>query len=124
MAFLLDTNVVIFLYEESSRLPEKVKVRLLEGDVPIFISVISAWEYNQKRKKKPKELPISFEDLIANIPYQPLDFVFDINNYAESLPLIHRDPFDRMLIAQAIYYDLTLVTADKEVAQYPVKTLW
>jgi PIN domain nuclease of toxin-antitoxin system len=124
LSLLLDTNVLIFLYEESPQLSLKAKRRLIEGDELIFISVISAWEYNQKRKKNPGLLPVSFEQLIAQIPYQPLDFAYDLNVYAESLPLIHRDPFDRMLIAQALYYDFTLVTADKEMARYPVKTLW
>ena len=52
------------------------------------------------------------------IPRQPLDLAFEIYRYAESLPLIHKDPFDRMLIAQAQVEGLTLLTADATIARY------
>lgn len=55
---------------------------------------------------------------------QRLDLKFGLHRYAEELPAIHHDPFDRMLIAQALDNDLTLVSADKVVRSYPVPTFW
>ena len=55
---------------------------------------------------------------------ETVGFDFPLHAYAESLPLIHRDPFDRMLIAQALHHDMTLVTSDETIRRYPVRTLW
>ena len=56
--------------------------------------------------------------------FRPLDIPFEIRRFAETLPPIHSDPFDRMLIAQALDLELTLVTADQTIRSYPVATLW
>lgn len=124
MSFLLDTNVIIWLTSEPNRVPETVRNILREDDNPRFVSVVSGWEYGQKRLLCSAELPHPFERLIASISVHRLDLSFAVHGYAESLPLIHRDPFDRMLIAQALYHDLTIVTSDKAIRRYPVKTLW
>jgi PIN domain nuclease of toxin-antitoxin system len=124
VSLLLDTNVLIWLAHVPKRVPAVVHSELQFGKTDKYVSVVSAWEYGQKRKLKPLELPFSFESLIAHIPAVYLDFEFELYRYAESLPLIHRDPFDRMLIAQALHHDLTLVTSDTDIHKYPVKTLW
>ena len=112
MAFLLDTNIIIWLGYGNPELPTKVSELLLSGSAPIFISVVSGWEYEQKRKLRPDEFSLPFSEVILEIPHQPLDFEFAVYRYASSLPLIHRDPFDRMLIAQALAEPLRLVTHD------------
>ena len=124
MAFLLDTNVIIWLGYGDPKLPTKVLDLLLSGNEPNFISVVSGWEYEQKRKLRPREFTLSFSDIISEIPHLPLDLKFDIYRYAESLPLIHRDPFDRMLIAQAIHHDLEFIASDEAIHQYPVRIFW
>ena len=90
----------------------------------MFVSVVSAWEYEQKRRRRPDEFSISFLEVCEGLPHQPLDLAFDVHRYAATLPMIHRDPFDRMLIAQAIHHDLTLIASDDHIRQYPVRTLW
>jgi PIN domain nuclease of toxin-antitoxin system len=124
MQILLDTNVLIWLYNDDRRLSKAVVQRLRRGDDEAFISVVSGWEYGQKRLKWPGQLAVSFDVLIASVPHEPLALEFDVHRFSESLPLIHRDPFDRMLIAQAIYHDLTLIASDEKMRRYPVKTLW
>ncbi len=89
----------------------------------VWISVVSGWEYGLKRSRYPHQLPEPFERMLMH-DYQPLDLTFGLHRYAEDLPAIHNDPFDRMLIAQALKNDLTLVTADKIVRSYPVPTFW
>lgn len=97
---------------------------MLAGEAPVFISVASGWEYEHKRRLRPHDLPLSFIEICAEIPHQPLDLAFDVHRYAATLPMIHRDPFDRMLVAQAIHHDLTLIASDEHIRQYPVRTLW
>ena len=121
---MLDTNVVIWLFEDDRRLSANALAILVSGEAPIFISVLSAWEYEQKRRRRPDELKPSFLEVCKDIPHEPLDLTFDAHRFAATLPMIHRDPFDRMLIAQAIHHDLTLVASDDHIRQYPVRTLW
>lgn len=124
MRLLLDTNVIIWSARDSGRLTSRVREIIASDDCSLFISVMSAWEYGQKRLLKPLELPFSFESLVDGLPHQKVDFPFPAAKFAEDLPLIHRDPFDRMLIAQAILLDLTIVTSDADIHKYPVKTFW
>ena len=124
MRLLLDTNVIIWSARDSGRITDRAQKAIASDDAPLCISVMSAWEYGQKRLLKPLELPLSFEHLIEGLPHQKIDFPFECAKFAESLPLIHRDPFDRMLIAQAILLDLTIVTSDTDIHKYPVKILW
>ena len=124
MAFLLDTNIIIWLGYGDPKLPTKVLDLLLSGNEPNFISVVSGWEYEQKRKLRPQEFTLPFSDIISEIPHLPLDLGFDIYRYAESPPLIHRDPFDRMLIAQAIHHDLEFIASDEAIHKYPVRIFW
>ena len=124
MALLLDTNIILWLFEDDNHLSQRAKDRLLTGDEHNFISVVSGWEYDQKRKKRPNEYQLPFAEIITEIPHQPLDLVFEIFRYAEILPLIHRDPFDRMLIAQAIHHDLEFIASDEAIHKYPVRIFW
>lgn len=124
MALLLDTSVIVWWRLADPRLSELVRDRLTRGDDDIVISVVSAWEYGQKRRKRPNELPFSFAQLIEAIPHQPLDLAFGVHGHAETLPPIHDDPFDRMLIAQALHHGLTLVASDANIQRYPVDVFW
>ena len=89
----------------------------------LCVSVASGWEYEAKRRRYPDQLPEPFERLLMS-DYKRLDLSFVLYRFAGELPAIHRDPFDRMLIAQAIDGDLTLVTADMIVRRYPLRTYW
>jgi PIN domain nuclease of toxin-antitoxin system len=124
VALLLDTNIIIWLSTNDRRLKTHVRERIESGESDLYISIISAWEHGQKRKLKPLELPRTFDDLVSRLPHIGLDLSFPVHTYAESLPLIHRDPFDRILIAQAIHHDLEFVTSDERIHQYPVRWFW
>lgn len=109
---------------QPDRISQPILDVILDQEGGCYISVISAWEYGQKRKLKPEVFPVPFNILLAQMPHQKLNLDFALSPYAESLPLIHRDPFDRLLIAQALHHDLTLITSDKEIRKYPVPTIW
>lgn len=124
MSLLLDTNVLVWLYGDEGKLSRRVIERLEGSDDKLFVSVVSGWEYGQKRLRKPRELTIPFEELIGGIPHERLELAFEVHRYAETLPLIHRDPFDRMLIAQALHHGLTLVASDDDMSKYDVPIFW
>ena len=123
MRLLLDTHIVIWLGTDLARVSERVQEALPEAEL-IGVSVVSAWEYGQKRARRPGELELSFDTLLEGIPAQRLAFDWSCGSHAEGLTRIHGDPFDRMLIAQALEGGWTLVTADREIRRYPVPTLW
>lgn len=122
MRLLLDTHVLIWLAEAPQQVPAAVSEAIL-GSERVYASVASGWEYGIKRRKRPDLLPIPFASLIEGVA-EPLDLAFDCHLQAELLPPLHNDPFDRMLIAQALHHQLTLVTKDRHLRQYAVATLW
>lgn len=125
MKLLLDTHVVIWLALDRNHISQ-LAIEALATAEASFISVASAWEYEIKRKKMHRkgEFDLPFAMLIDGIPAQTLELDFAVHPYASSLEAIHSDPFDRMLIAQALHHGLTIVTADKMIKCYPVPTLW
>ena len=107
--------------------PERLSSRVIETLAtaePPFVSVVSGWEYGLKRQRNPVDFKESFATLLQDFEFRGLDLSFDLHRYAEDLPAVHKDPFDRMLVAQAIGFDLVLVTKDAVMRRYPVETLW
>lgn len=123
MKLLLDTHILIWLRLEPGKLPKRVETGILEAD-RIGASVVSGWEYGMKRRRRPAELPLSFEELLATLSVERLVLDLACHSYAESLPPIHADPFDRMLVAQALHGGWVLATGDATVRRYPVETVW
>jgi PIN domain nuclease of toxin-antitoxin system len=123
LSLLLDTQAIIWLATSPDRIPSRVKDAVADADASIFVSFVSAWEYGIKRARHPAKLPLPFERLLMP-DYQRLGISFDLHRFSEELPDLHRDPFDRMLVAQAMSLDLTLVTVDAALRRYPVRTLW
>ncbi len=125
MRVLLDSHTFIWLADEPERLSKSLRDRLLQAN--LFLSVVSEWELLIKQQKGKLRLRMDISEMIEREmeawQLQRLPVVHPhIRQYAQ-LPLHHRDPFDRMLIAQAIAEDLTLVTADAAFRHYNVKTI-
>lgn len=128
MKLLLDTSVFLWYLTADSKLPANVveKIRLPENAV--WLSVVSFWEILVKHQLGKLPLP---EAPFTYIPKQRERHAIDSLGLDEKavshlpkLPSLHRDPFDRMLVCQAIEHDLSLVTSDELVQSYPVKILW
>lgn len=85
---------------------------------------MTAWEYVYLWQRGRIPEAAHFGDVLDMMDFTLLDFPGNAWSLASGLPPIHRDPVDRMLIAHAIAADLTLVTADKAMRRYPVKSLW
>jgi len=117
--YLLDTSVCLIAPEDPHLLSKAVQTAVLDG--PNYLSVVSYWEVMLKSMKGNLQVGdprIWWRDVLVELAGVPLYLVPQHVAQVHSLPPIHQDPFDRVLIAQAIAEDLTLVTTDAEVARY------
>lgn len=126
MTYLLDTHTLIWFLENDPRLPPITRTQI-ETTSTIFISIVSLWEIAIKANIGKLALSFPFNTIEPNlitvgITQLPITFK-DIEIYL-SLPLHHRDPFDRILIAQAINYSLTLISQDVQMDAYSIQRLW
>lgn len=122
MSLLLDTHVVLWWLSDDPTLSADIKTRL-DHEPDTFISPATIWEVTIKQAigklKEPADLP----ERIRDSGFRELPINSEHAVTAGRLPLIHRDPFDRMLVAQARCEDLTLVTRDPQVQKYQVSVL-
>jgi PIN domain nuclease of toxin-antitoxin system len=123
---LLDTHVFLWLQTEPERVGEHLDT-LADPATELLVSAASSWEIAIKSALGRLALPDAPEqwmpDRIRAIGAQPIAVEHGHALAVAGLPAIHRDPFDRLLVAQATALDATLVTADAAVARYPVRTL-
>jgi PIN domain nuclease of toxin-antitoxin system len=124
MAFLVDTCAFIWLAASDRRLSRAAVEALTDPDAIVYLSVVSRWEIALKQHRPDFALTEPFDVVMERSTFLPLDLGFAVPGHLASLPWIHKDPFDRLLIAHAIDAGLTLVTRDKDVRKYPVRTLW
>ena len=125
--YLLDTHAAIWFFNGDHALSETAKKIIRDYSNPIYLSVVSAWELAIKTGigklnftgRAAGFLHLAETSNIGIIPIKP-----DHLTALESLPLIHRDPFDRFFIATALVEDITLITADRNIAQYNVQHIW
>lgn len=89
----------------------------------VFFSVAGAWEIWIKENAGNAKVPPNLQAVLAEADIQPLNVTLRHAAIAAALPLIHRDPFDRLMIGQALAEDLILVTKDSEILKYDVLTL-
>jgi PIN domain nuclease of toxin-antitoxin system len=120
---LLDTHIFLWWRGEPSRLIPTVVSRIATADL-VFVSVASAWEVAIKRSLGRLDLADSMEAGVIASGFEKLLISFSHAERAAALPPHHRDPFDRMLVAQAQGEGLTLVTRDRRLEPYDVEILW
>ena len=128
MKLLLDTHVLIWWSLDSVKLTKKIYELLTDPDNTLVVSIASIWEMQVKVQlgkldldKKVSEL-ITHQQQVNNLEVLPID---PAHVYAlENLPNEHRDPFDRIIIAQSIVEAIPLLSADKVFDRYPVERIW
>ena len=123
MSYLLDSHIVYWFCIFDKRLPTKIRKLIEDANETVIYSVVTPWELSIKEAKKKIALPKNFFSLLPDIGFDCLPIEESHVDHLRSLPKLHHDPFDRMLVAQAKAEKLTLITADKELAAYPIKTL-
>ncbi len=127
MRLLLDTHAVIWYAEDKPSLSKKARAAIDNENSELFISMASIWEMNIKAGagKLNLEVPITHVvSLFKSIGATILDIKEPHAHGVRVLPSIHRDPFDRMLVSQAKYEGLSIVTVDENIRQYPVEWVW
>ena len=119
--FLLDTHVLLWLLGDSPRITQRDRALLAAGEAECYVSVASWWELAIKQSRGVSVISMGVEDIrTASLDAGFHELLIDAApalRVAE-LPLLHRDPFDRLLIAQALCEPMRLVTADTLVASY------
>ena len=127
MRILLDTHILIWLLTDDERLPEKARKMLSDNSSMSYYSPISIWESEIKFRLHPNDFPFSGESLaLASRKSGLIEFAFKTEqifllptlNYSESAPRPHKDPFDRLLLAQAKSGGLKFMTHDSLIPFY------
>ena len=124
MNYLIDTHIFLWYIEENTNISPFVASEIKNLDNTIFISKGSLWEIVIKSSLGKLDLrkPINdLENFIFTNKFTLLDIDFSHLSVLHELPFIHRDPFDRLIISQAIAEKLTLISDDTQVKKYPVK---
>ena len=122
-ALLLDTHVFLWWLADSPRLSGEVRDRIADPDALILVSAASIWEIGIKRAIGKLQAPREIVRFVEEEGFRGLPIGLKHAEAAARLPSHHRDPFDRMLIAQGLTEGLTVVTADERFASYGVKLL-
>jgi PIN domain nuclease of toxin-antitoxin system len=128
MKLLLDTCTFLWAVSDPARLPAHVRDLILDERNEVFVSSASAWEIAIKtatRRLTLREAPDRFvREQREAAGFAALAIDEESALHVWRLPALHRDPFDRMLAAQAIVHGLTILTPDPLVTQYPARTAW
>jgi PIN domain nuclease of toxin-antitoxin system len=121
-AYLLDTHILLWLNSDLDRILPSVVSAIDTADV-VYYSAASAWEISIKQSLGKIQLSAPVSVFAEECRFLELPVTTQYAEAAATLPLHHRDPFDRMLVAQAITEDLILVTGDRRLIDYDVKIL-
>jgi PIN domain nuclease of toxin-antitoxin system len=128
MRLLLDTHAFLWWVTDDDRLSAAARASIGASDSQVFVSAASAWEIITKVRIGRLPLHGPVDGFIARHleenAFQPLAITMRHTFELEAMPDLHRDPFDRMLIAQALAEDMPLVTGDHEIRAYPISTIW
>lgn len=123
MKLLLDTHVVLWWLDDPNLLREDTVFALVEPENEVFVSSVVAWEIALKRSLRKLEAPENLWSYVLECGFSELPISTSHAFATELLPFHHRDPFDRMLIAQARHEEMTLVTRDSKIARYDVSVM-
>lgn len=120
---LLDTHVFLWWRTDSPKLAGVAREEIARAE-RVFVSAASAWEAAIKAALGRLELPAAMESGVRQSGFDPLPVTFAHAEAVRRLPHHHRDPFDRMLVAQAQVEELVLVTHDRRLESYEARFLW
>jgi PIN domain nuclease of toxin-antitoxin system len=128
LRILLDTCAFVWLITDASDLSAVARSSFCAPENEVYLSVVSAWEIALKHSlgrlelQDAPEVYVPRERLRHGIEPLPLEETAAL--HLPKLPLLHKDPFDRMLVCQALVHGLVILTPDDLVKQYPIRTVW
>ena len=124
MRFLIDTHVLLWWREASPLLSPLASTQIAAGENDILVSIASLWEITIKRRLGKLAFAEDFETVLREERFALLGISFQHLRRLDALPLLHRDPFDRLLIAQALTENVPLLTGDSIFAAYGATPIW
>ncbi len=128
MNLLIDTHVFLWMYDEHEKLSKTAKTLLTDFENDLFLSTVSIWEIQIKFKSGKLRLDDPIEVMLDEQMQANNMIILDVKRSHAvniiNLPTFHKDPFDRMLISQAMIEDLSVMTADPQFADYNAKVVW
>ena len=125
--YILDTHILLWSMFDSNRLSKLAQEILIERSYRKFISIGSMWEISIKNRIGKLPLPYGITDVFAEAKRNGFGLIGIDTECIErynTLPLLHRDPFDGIIIATAILEQMTIVTADENIQKYNVNWVW
>jgi PIN domain nuclease of toxin-antitoxin system len=120
MRLLLDTHVLLWWLDDHPRLGAAARRHIADRRHQVYFSAASVWEASIKESKGSLRLSDDFDAKLAAEPLLPLAVTHQHGRKVAALPLIHKDPFDRVLVAQCLLEGMTLITGDKVLAGYGI----
>ena len=127
MSYLLDTHALIWYFEDSPDIPENVKMIIDNNTTKKFISTASLWEIAIKMSIGKLTMGLRFDEVLTEVENSDLLVLQVENKYLNKvfeLPFLHKDPFDRLIIATALTENMTIITIDENIQKYNVSWLW
>ena len=128
MDVLLDTCTFLWWALGDSRIPEPTRALLVDPGNRLFLSAVSTWEIAIKNASGRLPLPAPIDDLVPRLRWQHRIAALSVEEaetlHIVKLPQLHRDPFDRLLVSQAICRNLVIATPDPAVRAYPCRSIW
>ena len=127
MAYLLDTHTFLWFVAGDSQLPISINKKLSDINQSCFLSIASLWEIAIKKQIGKLDLKIGFEELFRFAERNQIEIVSINETHLTTLlnlEFINNDPFDRIIVSQAISENLTLISRDKKLKNYKVKLQW
>ncbi len=123
MNVLLDTHSLLWWLNDDPELSRQAFNVISNGENVIFISVVSIWEIRIKEAIGKIDIPSNFKEILDKQPFETLSIASEHAHFIKKLPLIHKDPFDRMLIAQSKIEKLTIITRDSFFTKYNIDVI-
>lgn len=120
MNLLLDTHALLWWLADDSALPASARELITDPDSTVYLSAVVMWEIRIKQAIGKLIIPEDFRRVVDDQGFTELPVTIDHTDALAALPMHHRDPFDRLLIAQAVAEGLTIVSVDESLRQYQV----
>ena len=125
--YLLDAHAIIWYLEDSPKMSQKARDVIDADENDIAISATSLWEIAIKVNLGKLKLTVSFNEFLDNVRSGDFDILPIEDEHLKTLsklPYLHKDPFDRLLVATALAKNITLITIDENIHKYDVLYLW
>lgn len=123
MRLLLDTHVALWYFDDPQQLTDDARTAIENPTNVPYLSAASVWEWALKQARGLGSMPRDITEWAAQAGFAELPVTWQHGRSAAGLPRIHGDPFDRVLVAQAVVEELVLVTRDRMIQRYDVATI-